>query len=85
MRPLDHLQLASRLEQLDRIAVRIFQLDLFAARAYFHLIAKMKPSLLQRLNPRRKIGNVQDHPVPAPGLLLATIWHWPGNPKPRDR
>src|SRR6267142_2180712 len=78
----DHVRLASRFEQLDRIAVGIFQLDLFAARAYFNLIAKMKPSLLQRFNPRRKIGNLEDHPVPAAGLLLATIWHWPGTRSP---
>src|SRR5437762_12481151 len=76
------VRLASRFEQLDRIAVGIFQLDLFAARAYFHLIAKMKPSVLQRLNPRRKIANMEDHPVPAAGFLLATIWHWPGTRSP---
>src|SRR5215471_5616009 len=80
--PLDHVRLAGRLEQLDRIAVGIFQLDLFATGAYFHLIAKMKPSDLQRLNPPRKIGNLEDHPVPTAGLLLATIWHWPGTRSP---
>jgi len=48
-------RLAGRLEQFKRIAVRIFQLDLLAARPYFHLIAKMKAALLQRFNPHRKI------------------------------
>jgi hypothetical protein len=32
--------MASRLEQLNRIAVRIFNLNLFAAGADFHFISK---------------------------------------------
>lgn len=48
----------SRFEQFDRIAVRIFQLDLFTARTYFHLIAKMKPVFLQLLDASRKIRNL---------------------------
>jgi len=43
----------SGLEQLDRIAVRIFQLDLFAARAHFHLISKMQSFLFELGNAGR--------------------------------
>ena len=35
-----HSSVASRLEQLKRIAVRVFHLNLFAARSDFHLIFK---------------------------------------------
>jgi hypothetical protein len=65
----------SRLEQLDRIAVGIFQLDLPTPRAYFYLIPKMKPTLIQGLDPGMKIGNLEDHAVPAAWFLVATIWH----------
>ena len=39
--------LSGRLEQLDRIAVGIFQLDLLAARADLHLVAKVEPGPFQ--------------------------------------
>src|SRR5262245_16648699 len=35
-------ELARGLEELDRIAVRIFELDLLTARSDFHFVAKMK-------------------------------------------
>ena len=46
-------ELLSRLQQLDWIAIGIFQLDLFAAWARFHLIAKIQSRVLQLLNSRR--------------------------------
>ena len=73
--PSSEYDLLSRLEQFDRIAVRIFQLDLFSAWTYFHLIAKMEPCLLQRLNLSRKIGHLKNYTVPAAGLLTAAIRH----------
>jgi hypothetical protein len=42
-----------RLEQLNRIAVGIFNLNLFAAWAYLHFISKMQTSLFQLGNARR--------------------------------
>jgi hypothetical protein len=46
--------LSSRwLEQLNRIAVGVVQLNLFAARTRFHLIAEMEACLLQRVNMTR--------------------------------
>jgi hypothetical protein len=50
-------------------------LYLFAAGAYFHLIAKMKSSLLHRRYPSRKIGDLKDHSVPSAGFLVVTIRH----------
>ena len=52
-----------RLEQLERIAVGIFQLDLLAARAGFHPIAETQACLLQLFDRRRKIGHLEDDPV----------------------
>src|SRR5438552_2814449 len=66
-------------------SVGIFQLDLFAAGAYFHLIAKMKPSLLQRLSPSRKIGNLEDSPGSSRRAPACDHLALAGNPKPRDR
>ena len=66
------------LEQFNRIAVRIFQLDLLAAGTHFHLIAKPEPGLFQCCDMSGKIGNLKDHPVPSPGLLVMTTWHRPG-------
>ena len=58
----------SRLEQLDRIAVRIFQLDLLAARADFHVVAKMESGLFQLRDPRSEIGHLKNHAIPSTGL-----------------
>ena len=50
------LSLSSRrLEQLDRIAVRIFHLNLVAARTGFHLIAKAHSLALELANTCRQI------------------------------
>src|SRR5262249_15654632 len=38
---------ARGLEQFDWIAVRVFQLNLFAARTHFHVVPKMNASLFQ--------------------------------------
>ena len=70
--------MASRLEQLNRIAVGIFNLNLFAARAYLHFISKNAdpPPSGQRCvqaNPAP-----EEHTVPSAGLLLTAIGHWSG-------
>jgi len=69
---------ASGLEELDRVAVGIFKLDLFSGRADLHLVAKVEPGLFQRLNLRRKISNVENHAIPSAGFLLVPIGHWAG-------
>src|SRR5918999_5313800 len=57
------------LEEFDRIAVGIFQLNLSPARPHFHLIAKRDAGVLQRLDLCREISHTQDDSIPAAGLL----------------
>ena len=75
--------MASRLEQLNRIAVGIFNLNLFAARAYLHFISKTQTRLFQVSNARRQILHLKKHTVPSAGLLLTAIGHWSGPRCPR--
>ena len=75
--------MASRLEQLNRIAVGIFNLNLFAARAYLHFISKMQTGLFQLSDARWQIPHLKEHTVPSAGLLLTAIRHWSGPGCPR--
>jgi hypothetical protein len=75
--------MASRLEQLNRIAVGIFNLNLFAARAYLHFILKTQTRLLQVSDACRQILHLKKHTVPSAGLLLTAIGHWSGPSCPR--
>src|SRR5258706_8020433 len=79
--------LPGRLEQLDRIAVWIFQLDLLSRRAGLHLVAKMQPRLLQRLDSPRKVGHAKDHAVPPARFLTMPVGHRarPRRPGPADQ
>jgi hypothetical protein len=61
--------LSSRLEELDRIPVGIFHLDLPAARTRFHLIAKLHPRALQSVDLCRQIGHSKHHSIPTARLL----------------
>jgi hypothetical protein len=65
----------SGLEQLDRIAVGIFQLDLFAARANLQLIAKMQAGLPEGIDTSRKIAHLKNNSIPAAWLLATTVRH----------
>jgi len=67
---------ASRLEQLNRIAVGIFNLDLFATRADFHFVSKTHPGTFQVSNSLRQIIHLKNHAVPPAWLLLTAIGHW---------
>lgn len=67
--------LSSRLEELDRVAVRVFQLDLFSAWTCLDLVSKVESGFLQRLNSRWKIRDVKDHAVPPTRFLMTTIRH----------
>src|SRR5262245_24756709 len=60
---------ASRLEELDGIPVRIFDLNLSTSRAGLHLVAEPKSRVLQFSDEPRQIGDLQDDPVPAAALL----------------
>src|SRR5690242_12395085 len=63
------------LEQLSGVAVRVFELNLPARRTRFHFIPKPQARLLQRFDPRRKIGYPKHDPVPSPGFLTMTVRH----------
>jgi len=58
-------RLSSGLEELDWIPVGIFYLDLSAAGTSLHLIAKLHPRVLQRVDLRRQIRHAQDHSIPS--------------------
>lgn len=62
--------------------VRIFDLNLPASRTGFHLVAKAKSRLLQIVDERRKIRDLEHHAIPASRLLLLSAGHWlrPGRP-----
>src|SRR6187402_844481 len=68
-------RLSSRLEELDRIPVRVFHLDLSAARTSLHLIAELHSRVLQRLDLSWKIGHPKDHSIPSPRILGFTSGH----------
>jgi len=75
--------MASRLEQLNWIAVGIFNLNLFAARAYLRFISKTQTHLFQVSNGHRQILHLKKHTVPSAALLLTAIGHWSGPRSPR--
>src|SRR5687768_15193942 len=62
-----------RLEELDRIAVGILELDLPAARSDLHFVAEVQPRFLQRPDLRREVRDLEDYPVPTAGFLSAPI------------
>src|SRR5438477_5459845 len=71
--------MGSRLEQLNRVAVRIFNLNLFAARANFHFISETQTRLFEVSNLRTQILHLKQHTVPPAGLLLTAVGHWSGS------
>ena len=68
---------ASRLEKLDRISIRILDLDLSTARPRLHLVAKSKSGLLEFGDEAWKIRDLQHDSIPAAWLLLLAIRHRP--------
>jgi hypothetical protein len=69
--------MASRLEQLNRIAVGIFNLNLLAGRAYFHFIPETQTRLFQLRKARSQILHLKKHAVRSAGLLRTAIGHRP--------
>src|SRR5437867_386862 len=67
--------LLSWLEELDWIAVGIFDLDLSAEGTSLHLIAKLPPRVLQRVDLGRQIRHAQDHSIPSARLLGFAAGH----------
>src|SRR5215510_12328878 len=66
---------ASWFEEFDGIPVRILYLDLSTTGTGLHLVAKVKPRLLQFSDEAWKIGDFEYHPIPPAGLLLLSIRH----------
>src|SRR5262245_16061712 len=64
-----------RLEQFDRITVRVLHLDLFPTRSDFHLVSKTSATLLERGDARWQILHVEDDAIPSARLLRPTIRH----------
>ena len=68
----------ARFEKLNRITVGVFQLDLFTARTYFHVVAEIQAQFFERLNALWEIHYLKNHPIPSAGLLDAAVRHWAG-------
>src|SRR5688572_415077 len=68
MRPLLR-RLAGRFMELDRIPVRVLDLDLLPARPDLDLVPEAAVALLQGGHDGVEVVHVQHDPVPAPGLL----------------
>ena len=62
--------------QLDRIAIRILELNLTTARACLDLVAKDHLRLAQPLDGRRQILHVEHDAIPASRLLRSAIWQY---------
>jgi len=70
--------MASWLEQLNRIAVRIFNLNLFAAGPNLHVISQTQTRLLEVSNQGTQILHMKKHTIPSAGFLSTAIGHRPG-------
>jgi hypothetical protein len=66
-----------RLVKLDRISVRIFDLDLPAPRPRLHLVPKVGRGGSEGGDDRVQAVDVKDDPVPPAGFLTATVWSRP--------
>src|SRR5262245_23449699 len=82
-RQLTHCLSAGRLEQLNRIAVRIFHQNLLAAGTDFHLIAKAHCLILEFTNACGQVLHFKDYSVPSAGFLLTTVRRGPRAGRPR--
>src|SRR5262245_31581377 len=63
--------------QLDRIAVRVLDLNLTSARTGFHLVAEADPGALESGDTAGEVRDAQHDAVPAAGLLPLTVRHRP--------
>src|SRR5262249_3411117 len=64
-----------RFEQLDRVAVRIFNRNLAFAGTGLHLVSKAEAGALERGDTALEIRDAQHDAVPAAGLLTFTVRH----------
>ena len=73
-----------RLEQLERVSVRIQQLDLLAAGTGFYLVSKANSGFLQRVDGSGEIGHLKHDAIPATRLLRLTVRHRARTRSPRS-
>src|SRR5262245_41526904 len=66
------------LVELDRIAVRILELDLLASGPHLDLVAEGRAGGRERRERGVEVADVQDDPVPSAGFLPPTVRHRPG-------
>jgi|SoiMethySBSTD1v2_1073268.scaffolds.fasta_scaffold852852_2 hypothetical protein len=62
-----------RLEQLERVSVRIQQLDLLAAGTGFYLVSEANSGFLQGVHGSGEVGHLQHDAIPATRLLRLTV------------
>src|SRR5262245_2149565 len=62
-------------EQFERVAVRIFDLNLSSAWTHFHVVSEGDAGSLQRGDAGREIGNAQHDTIPSAGFLTLTVRH----------
>src|ERR1044071_2175162 len=67
--------LMRRLEQLERVSVRIEQLNLLAAGTRLHLVSEANSGSFQCVHGSREIGHLKHDAIPATGLLRLTVRH----------
>jgi hypothetical protein len=73
----DEPTLACRLEELDRVAVGIFELNLSTTRAGFHRITERQPRFLEPLNLTSDVSHTQHDAIPSAGFLTPPVGHRP--------
>src|SRR3954451_3472547 len=72
-----------RFEQLDPIAVRLFDLDLFAARADLDVVSETQTRLFQLSDARRQVLHLQENAVGSAGLLQTAVGQSAGSGRSR--
>src|SRR5262245_21174209 len=69
--------LSGGFKEFDRIAVRVFNLNLPSARTGFHLVSETEPGVLEGSDATRKVRDAEHDAVPAARFLSLTIRHRP--------
>src|SRR5882724_7203561 len=76
-------QTSRRLEQLDRVARRVFAQDLLTAGSGDDVVAEADALVLQLDDERAEVVHREDESIPAARLGLAAVRHGPRGRRPR--
>src|SRR5688572_3820675 len=71
-------------KQLDRVAIRVFNLNLTSAWTAFHLVAKANADALEHGDTAQEVRDFQHDAVPAARLLTLTVRQRPGARRSRS-